>query len=71
MDILVVTESKIDNSFPAQQFDIQGYARPFRLDRNKEGGGVLIYIREDIGANVIPNANRLDDYNFEGIFFCS
>ena len=40
-----------------------------RLDRNKEGGGILIYIREVIEANVIPNANRSDDYIFEGIFF--
>ena len=44
IDTLVVTESKkIDNSFPAQQFDIQGYARPFRLDKNKVGVEGFLY----------------------------
>ena len=39
IDILVMSETKIDDSFPMQQFIIEGYARPYRRDRNEEGGG--------------------------------
>ena len=51
IDILVLTETKIDNSFPSAQFRIEGFSMPFRLDRNRFGGGVLIYVREDIPLN--------------------
>ena len=32
MDVLVVTESKLDESFPASQFSMEGFSPPFRLD---------------------------------------
>ena len=37
VDVLVVTETKLDSSFPFVQFSIDGFARPFRRDRNKKG----------------------------------
>ena len=46
LDIFVLTESKIDASFPSLQFAMDGYTM-FRADRNANGGGVLIYIRDD------------------------
>ena len=33
-DILMITETKIDASFPIGQFLLNGYSTPFRLDRN-------------------------------------
>ena len=39
IDILVVTESKLDDMFPDSQFHIPRYNVPFRKDRNKLGGG--------------------------------
>ena len=30
------------------QFAIPGYSKPYRFDRNRNGGGVFIHIREDI-----------------------
>ena len=50
IDILVITESKLDRSFPSQLIFFEGYAMPYRIDRNANGGGVLIYIREDISC---------------------
>ena len=38
LDILVINETKIDESFPTAQFKIDGFSTPFRLDRNKHGG---------------------------------
>ena len=48
VDILVLTETKIDFNFSNQQFYIEGFCLPFWLDRNIHGGGILIYIPEDI-----------------------
>ena len=30
------------------QFIIDGYPKPFRLDRDSNGGGIRLYLREDI-----------------------
>ena len=48
LDILIITETKLDDSFPINQFIINGYSPPFRADRNKNGGGIIIYVRDDI-----------------------
>ena len=39
IDILVITETKLDDTFPTNQFSIDGFSMPFRLDR--EGVGLL------------------------------
>ena len=44
----MITETKLDDSFPASQFFIQGFWTPFRLDQNKNGGRILLYIRSNI-----------------------
>ena len=48
IDILMISETKLDESFLVIQFLIDGYSVPFRFDRNGNGGGILFYIREDI-----------------------
>ena len=45
---MVVGETKLDDSYPTSQFIIAGYSHPFRLDRDKHGGGLLIYVRDCI-----------------------
>ena len=47
------------------QFPIEGYTIPFRLDRNDEGGGLIIYIREDIPCNELKILLPID---IKGIF---
>ena len=66
LDILVITESKLDDSFPKQQFFMEGFSPPFRLDRNANGGGVLIYVREDITCKELRDHSP--QMNIEGIF---
>ena len=46
VDIIVLTESKLDHKFPDSSFRISGYNKPFRKDRN--GGGILVFIRDNI-----------------------
>ena len=36
VDILVLTETKLDDSFPNSQFSVDGFSEPFRIDRNLE-----------------------------------
>ena len=50
IDILRVEQTKIDESFPSSSFIIKGFAPPFRKDRIGHGGGILLYVREDIPA---------------------
>ena len=45
IDISMITETKLDDTFPVSQFEIDGFSTPFRLDRNKNGGDILLYIR--------------------------
>ena len=33
VDILLLTETKLDDSFPTSQFLVDGFSEPFRLDR--------------------------------------
>ena len=52
--ILMVTETKTDESFPAGQFIIPGFTSSYRFDRTKkDGGGMLVYIREDIPSKLL------------------
>ena len=39
IDVLAIQETKLDSSFPPQQFVIDGYSEPYRLDRNRDGQG--------------------------------
>ena len=65
IDILVITESKLDESFPTNQFLIEGFSLPFRRDRDLNGGGVIIFVREDISCRELKLHNTSG--NFEGI----
>ena len=43
-----------------------GYCRHFRRDRNRYGGGIFIYVQEDIPCKILPDHNLPED--IEGIF---
>ena len=66
IDILVLTETKLDHTFPEKQFLIPGYKKPYRRDRNRNGGGVMIYVREDIPSDILIKHKTLE--NIEAIF---
>ena len=66
IDILVITETKADSNFPLNQFAIQGYSKPYRFDKNRNGGVVYIYIREDIPNRELKIHNTPQD--IESIF---
>ena len=53
VDILVISETKLDESFPEGQFKIPGFTSPFRRYRNEFGGRIMVFVREDIPSKVI------------------
>ena len=48
IDILVISETKIDASFPTSQFLINGFKSPYRLDVSGNSGGILVYVRDSL-----------------------
>ena len=52
LDVLLISETKIDSSFPTAQIQIEGYTT-YRLDRNANGGDILLHIREDILSTLL------------------
>ena len=47
VDILLIVETKLDDSFPINQFYIEGYQQ-FRSDHSSHGGGLILYVRDNI-----------------------
>ena len=43
----MISKTKIDDTFP------QGFSTPYRLDRDSNGGGILLYVMDDIPSNLI------------------
>ena len=62
IDCLAISESKLDDSFPDAQFNVQGY-NIFRQDNTSSSGGLIIYVRSDIPHRRLINA----EYNHDGI----
>ena len=63
IDILMTSETKLDESFPPVQFLLDGYCDPFCFDRDGNGGGILLYIRDDIPSKLLSK-----NKNIEGFF---
>ena len=66
IDIFVLTETKLDASLPPAQFCINGFSTPYRLDRDRNGGGILLYVREDIPIRLLISHDFPCD--IEGLF---
>ena len=68
IDILLLSDTEVNDSFPSAQFKMPDYTSPYRLDRTNNGGGLLLYIREDIPSKLLDTANVINDINFESLF---
>ena len=54
----MVSEMKQDNSFPVGHFLIDGYSPPITLDRDIHGGGLMLFVREDIPCKFLSLENK-------------
>ena len=60
IDISLFSETKLDETFPNQQFKISGY-KMFRKDRKKHGWGIMFYINENISCKPVNVEGLPDD----------
>ena len=58
INILMIWETKIDESFPQGKFLIDGLSSPYRLDRDSKGAGIMLYVRENIPSNFLASDNK-------------
>ena len=78
IDVLMILEAKLDESFLSMLFNIDGY-NFFRSIRNVNEDGVLVYTQEVIPCNLIPMRNSIIESFFmemklrkkKWIFWCS
>ena len=53
--MLMLSENKLDSTFPSIHFLTNGFSVPHRLDRNSKDGGILLYARNKI---IVLSLNR-------------
>ena len=58
----MILETKLDESFLKDQFLIKGFSEPYRLDRNSKGGGIILFIREDIPSKLSIEKNSIKTF---------
>ena len=53
-DVVMISETKLDDTLPVDQFVLEGFSKPFRIDGNKNGktrwssmgwGGALLFMK--------------------------
>ena len=62
VDILMISETKFDESFPLGQFKINEFNASFRHDSNSYGGCIMPLVRENI-LETYGNFIFLDNFN--------
>ena len=55
LDILMIPETKLDESFPVAQFLISGFKNLIRLDQSSFGGGETLYIGDGIPLRLLKS----------------
>ena len=52
IDILMISETKLADTFPHSIYHVRNFSNPYILDRNSHGGGILVYVRDNIPSNL-------------------
>ena len=60
-DILIINKTKLDAFFSVVQFCINGFSTSHKLDRNRNGGGTTIHVRENITSKMLTKHKWPDD----------
>ena len=47
-DIIAITESHLDNTVPDSSLKLAGFQKPVRLDRTRAGGGIAVYVKNNL-----------------------
>ena len=52
--------STLDDTFPTAKFFIKGFSAPYRQDRNSSGGGLILFVREDVPSRSLNPKSKTD-----------
>ena len=58
-DVLLISETKTNSSFPAAHFTT------YRLNRNSNGGGIPLYVKEDISSTLLNTELFIEGFCIE------
>ena len=61
LDVIIIAETKLDDTFPNSQFHIPGFKTPYRLDVTSKSGGLLVYVNEQIISRELKNLSLPKD----------
>ena len=60
IELVMISETKVDNTLLDGQFFLDGFETLFCLDRNRNGRGTMFFLeRNDIPAKVVSTDDRL------------
>ena len=59
VDLLMISQRKLDSSFTNAQFYMKSYSKPYKRDRNSKGGSIILHVSEDIPWKLI-NSSSID-----------
>ena len=60
----MISEAKLDDLLSHALYHIKDFSNPYRLGRNVHGGGILIYVRDNIPSNLVKFDQKFE--TFEG-----
>ena len=63
--MFMISETKLDESFPSDQLLLDGHSVPFRSDRDGNGAGILLFIWEDVPLKRLPVNNVIEGFFVE------
>ena len=67
-DIFLISESKLDSTFPNAQFKITGF-KIFRYDQNRFGGGLFLYVNDKIPSKFLNEHSISYDIELSAVEF--
>ena len=57
----MISETKLDETVPEGRLLMAGFIPPYRMERNTNGGGIALYVRDDIPSRQISFKNDYKD----------
>ena len=69
VDVLSISEAKIDSSLPNAQFLLSGFHETLRLDINYRSGGLFVYKKVSLPSKILTYLTKILILNIQTILF--
>ena len=61
IDMLMVSKTKLDDTFTYALYHLKDFSNPYRLDRNSHGG-ILVYVKDNIPSNLVKLDQKFEKF---------